>query len=121
MSLNLFAINHEGFYFYFLKVGAPAEVVARLEHAAAASISYAAAISEACEESEPDPELDQFMEAYCEMLAKYHEELTKPFHEAMLGLSKINSQLKALSVSPSYSGDDPCFFSNLSNTAMRSI
>ncbi|KAM5580568.1 homeobox protein SHOOT MERISTEMLESS-like [Rosa sericea] len=85
------------------KVGAPAEVEARLEHAAAASISYAAAISEACEESEPDPELDQFMEAYCEMLAKYHEELTKPFHEAMLGLSKINSQLKALSVSPSYS------------------
>ncbi|KAL6140167.1 hypothetical protein ACLB2K_058468 [Fragaria x ananassa] len=85
------------------RVGAPAEVAARLEHAAAASISSSAALSAACEDSEPDPELDQFMEAYCEMLSKYHEELTKPFHEAMLGLSKINSQLKALSVSPSYS------------------
>lgn len=85
-------------------------MAARLEHAAAASISSSAALSAACEESEPDPELDQFMEAYCEMLTKYHEELTKPFHEAMLGLSKINSQLKALSVSPSYSGDDHHFF-----------
>ena len=90
--------------FFIHKVGAPAEVVARLEHAAAGSISSAAAISAACEVSEANPELDQFMEAYCEMLTKYHEELTKPFHEAMLGLSKINSQLKALSVSPSYSG-----------------
>ncbi|XP_050381557.1 homeobox protein SBH1-like [Argentina anserina] len=86
------------------KVGAPAEVVARLDLAAAASISSAAAISAACEVTESDPELDQFMEAYCEMLTKYNEELTKPFHEAMLGHSKINSQLKALSVSaPSYS------------------
>ena len=33
-----------------------------------------------------DPELDQFMEAYCEMLIKYEQELSKPFKEAMLFL-----------------------------------
>lgn len=45
-----------------------------------------------------DPSLDQFMEAYCEMLTKYEQELTKPFKEAMLFLSKIESQLKALTL-----------------------
>ncbi|KAJ6925307.1 hypothetical protein NC651_009846 [Populus alba x Populus x berolinensis] len=29
--------------------------------------------------------LDQFMEAYCEMLTKYEQELSKPLKEAMLG------------------------------------
>ncbi|GMN53764.1 hypothetical protein TIFTF001_022897 [Ficus carica] len=46
-----------------------------------------------------DPALDQFMEAYCEMLAKYEQELTKPFKEAMLFLSSIEFQLKALTLS----------------------
>lgn len=46
-----------------------------------------------------DPALDQFMEAYCEMLMKYEQELTKPFREAMFFLSKIEYQLKLLTVS----------------------
>lgn len=52
-----------------------------------------------------DPALDQFMEAYCEMLTKYEQELTKPFKEAMLFLSRIECQFKALTVGPSDSGD----------------
>lgn len=50
-----------------------------------------------------DPGLDQFMEAYCEMLIKYEQELTKPFKEAMLFLSRIESQFKALTLASSHS------------------
>lgn len=46
-----------------------------------------------------DPALDQFMEAYCEMLIKYEQEVSKPFKEAMLFLKKIESQFKTLTVS----------------------
>ncbi|CAL8139333.1 unnamed protein product [Prunus armeniaca] len=89
------------------KVGAPPEVVARLEQACSAAVhnSEAACLGG----GDPDPALDQFMEAYCEMLTKYEEELTKPFKEAMLFLSKIDSQLQALTVhssSDSASSDD---------------
>ncbi|GJY27421.1 homeobox protein shoot meristemless-like protein isoform X3 [Tanacetum coccineum] len=48
-----------------------------------------------------DPALDQFMEAYCEMLIKYEQELSKPFKEAMLFLSRVESQFKAISISTS--------------------
>lgn len=47
-----------------------------------------------------DPALDQFMEAYCEMLSKY-EELTKPIKEIMLFLSRIETQFHALTLSGS--------------------
>ena len=50
-------------------------------------------------EGDQDPALDQFMEAYCEMLTKYEQELTKPFKEAMLFLSRVECQLKALTLS----------------------
>lgn len=53
-----------------------------------------------------DPALDQFMEAYCEMLTKYEQELSKPFKEAMLFLSRIECQFKALTLSSSESGDN---------------
>lgn len=52
-----------------------------------------------------DPALDQFMEAYCEMLTKYEQELSKPFKEAMLFLQRIECQFKALTLGvPSDSG-----------------
>lgn len=51
-----------------------------------------------------DPALDQFMEAYCEMLIKYEQELSKPFKEAMVFLSRIETQFKAISFSNSDSG-----------------
>lgn len=54
-----------------------------------------------------DPALDQFMEAYCEMLIKYEQELSKPFKEAMLFLSRIESQFKAISISTEDSAGEP--------------
>lgn len=50
-----------------------------------------------------DPALDQFMEAYCEMLTKYEQELSKPFKEAMVFLSRIECQFKALTLAPNES------------------
>ncbi|KNA16820.1 hypothetical protein SOVF_085630, partial [Spinacia oleracea] len=94
------------------KVGAPPEVVARLEEAETMMMNQGGGrgggsggggyIGE-------DPGLDQFMEAYCEMLGKYEQELTKPFKEAMLFLSRIECQFKALTLtSPSHSPSSAC-------------
>ncbi|MED6184766.1 Homeobox protein knotted-1-like let6 [Stylosanthes scabra] len=94
-------------YLNCLKVGAPAEVVGRLEElsskcetSSSRSSSNYSPSSSSCIIGE-DPGLDQFMEAYCEMLIKYEQELSKPFKEAMLFFSTIDSQLKALSLSSS--------------------
>ncbi|GKV01959.1 hypothetical protein SLE2022_344750 [Rubroshorea leprosula] len=78
------------------KVGAPPEVVARLEEACASAAAMGPAGVGCIGE---DPALDQFMEAYCEMLTKYEQELSKPFKEAMLFLQRVESQFKALTVS----------------------
>ncbi|KAL7119961.1 hypothetical protein ACP275_02G094200 [Erythranthe tilingii] len=43
-----------------------------------------------------DPQLDDFMKSYCEVLQKYKEELSKPFDEATNFLSIIESQLTLL-------------------------
>ena len=53
-----------------------------------------------------DPGLDQFMEAYCEMLVKYEQELSKPFKEALVFLQRVECQFKSLSLSSpsSFSG-----------------
>ncbi|XP_074307465.1 homeobox protein knotted-1-like LET6 isoform X2 [Silene latifolia] len=90
------------------KVGAPAEVVARLEEAEAAMTVSQGSRSGSGSGSGgqgyiigEDPALDQFMEAYSEMLTKYEQELTKPFKEAMLFLSRIESQFKTLTLSSS--------------------
>lgn len=79
-------------------------MVAKLEEACA---SAAAAMGRHGTSSVgEDPALDQFMEAYCEMLSKYEQELSKPFKEAMLFLSRIESQFKALTLSPSSANTD---------------
>ena len=85
----------------FWQVGAPPEVVARLEQAcaSAATMSGTSCIGQ-------DPGLDQFMEAYCEMLTKYEHELSKPFRDAMLFLQRIECQFKALSISSSSDAGD---------------
>ncbi|XP_050247940.1 homeobox protein SBH1-like isoform X2 [Quercus robur] len=82
------------------KVGASPEVVARLEEVYANSEAAMGGRSGTVCIGE-DPGLDQFMEAYCEMLTKYEQELSKPFKEAMLFFSRIECQLKALTVSSS--------------------
>ncbi|CAK9146602.1 unnamed protein product [Ilex paraguariensis] len=84
-----------------LQIGAPPEVVARLEDACASAATMGRAGTSCVGE---DPALDQFMEAYCEMLTKYEQELSKPFKEAMLFLSRIECQFKALTVASSDSG-----------------
>ncbi|XP_041028385.1 homeobox protein SBH1-like [Juglans microcarpa x Juglans regia] len=84
------------------KVGAPPEVVARLEETCASAATMGHLGTGSIGE---DPALDQFMEAYCEMLTKYEQELSKPFEEAVLFLQRIECQFKALTVS---SSDSAC-------------
>ncbi|MED6160612.1 Homeobox protein knotted-1-like 6 [Stylosanthes scabra] len=43
-----------------------------------------------------DPELDEFMETYCELLVKYKSDLARPFYEATSFLNKIEMQLSHL-------------------------
>nr|AAL67665.1 invaginata [Antirrhinum majus] len=84
------------------KIGAPPEVAVKLEEACASAATMGRnSVSRIGE----DPALDQFMEAYCEMLSKYEQELSKPFREAMLFLSRIECQFKALTLS---SSDSAC-------------
>ncbi|KAL1320310.1 hypothetical protein HN51_065025 [Arachis hypogaea] len=83
------------------KVGAPPEVVARLEAACASAMSMAAAGDTSASCLGEDPSLDQFMEAYCEMLTKYEQELSKPLKEAMIFLQRMESQFKNLTISSS--------------------
>lgn len=40
-----------------------------------------------------DPELDEFMETYCDILVKYKSDLSRPFDEATTFLTKIQTQL----------------------------
>lgn len=97
------------------KVGAPPEVVVKMEAAAAAAVAVAGrgggemgfvnanVTVNVVGSEDQDPGLDQFMEAYCEMLTKYEQEITKPFKEAMISISRIESQFKALTLSLSSS------------------
>lgn len=73
------------------KVGAPPEMASLLEEIGKENLP----ISNCCEIG-ADPELDEFMESYCEVLHKYKEELSKPFDEATTFLSNIESQLSNL-------------------------
>ncbi|KAG7587916.1 Homeobox domain [Arabidopsis suecica] len=93
------------------KVGAPPEVVVRLEEACSSAAAAAASMGPTGCLGE-DPGLDQFMEAYCEMLVKYEQELSKPFKEAMVFLQRVECQFKSLSLS------SPSSFSGYGETAV---
>ena len=80
------------------KVGAPPEVAARLT-AVAQDLELRQRTSLSGLGAATEPELDQFMEAYHEMLVKYREELTRPLQEAMEFLRRVESQLNSLSIS----------------------
>ncbi|KAK4764557.1 hypothetical protein SAY86_025647 [Trapa natans] len=82
------------------KVGAPPEVVAKLEDACSAAATMGGGSANTVRIGE-DPALDQFMEAYCEMLTKYEQELSKPFREAMIFLQRVESEFRALSLESS--------------------
>lgn len=91
------------------KVGAPPEVVARLT-AARQEFESRQRSSMASRDSSKDPELDQFMEAYYDMLVKYREELTRPIQEAMEFMRKIETQLNILTNGSVrvFNSDDKC-------------
>nr|ACA34978.1 KNOX1 [Streptocarpus rexii] len=83
------------------RVGAPPEVVARLtavrqEFEARQRAGGAADRDHVSK----DPELDQFMEAYYDMLVKYREELSRPLQEAMEFMRRIESQLNMITNCP---------------------
>ncbi|URE07818.1 homeobox protein [Musa troglodytarum] len=81
-----------GAYIDCQKVGAPPDVVARLS-----ALAQELESPWSCrQEPSSDPELDQFMEAYCDVLMRYREELTRPFQEAMDFLKTVESQFNAL-------------------------
>eukprot|EP00249_Psilotum_nudum_P027501 c3524_g1_i2 orf=703-1971(+) len=75
------------------KVGAPADVVAKLD---AVSREYQHLQNLTTSATGEDAELDEFMDTYCNMLTKYHEELARPFQEAMTFCRKIELQLNSL-------------------------
>ncbi|KAM0043919.1 putative transcription factor Homeodomain-TALE-KNOX family [Helianthus debilis subsp. tardiflorus] len=52
--------------------------------------------SSACSCVGDDPELDEFMETYCEMLDRYRSDLAKPFDEATMFFSNMQTQLSDL-------------------------
>ncbi|KAK4484081.1 hypothetical protein RD792_011301 [Penstemon davidsonii] len=78
------------------KVGAPAEVVARLTAVRREFEARQRSSTGGSSRDHVDPELDQFMEAYYDMLVKYREELTRPLQEAMDFMRRIETQLNML-------------------------
>uniref|UniRef100_A0A0A9CTZ3 Kn1 n=1 Tax=Arundo donax TaxID=35708 RepID=A0A0A9CTZ3_ARUDO len=80
------------------KVGAPPEVSARLT-AMAQELEARQRTALGGLGAATEPELDQFMEAYHEMLVKFREELTRPLQEAMEFMRRVESQLNSLSIS----------------------
>ncbi|XP_077218702.1 homeobox protein knotted-1-like 1 isoform X2 [Tasmannia lanceolata] len=77
------------------KVGAPPEIASLLEE-----IGRENNPNRVFGEIGADPELDDFMDSYCEVLVRYKEELSKPFDEAAIFLSKIELQLSNLCCGP---------------------
>ncbi|KAL2345614.1 hypothetical protein Fmac_006899 [Flemingia macrophylla] len=73
------------------KVGAPPELASLLEE-----IGRQSHRMNGRSEIGDGPELDHFMETYCEVLHRYKEELSKPFNEATLFLGNMESQLSNL-------------------------
>ncbi|XP_054818201.1 homeobox protein knotted-1-like 1 isoform X3 [Prosopis cineraria] len=73
------------------KVGAPPELASLLEE-----MNRENHPSSAQRQIGDDPQLDDFMESYCEVLGRYKDELSRPFNEATLFLSNIESQLRNL-------------------------
>lgn len=92
------------------KVGAPPEVVARLTAARQEFEARQRASLLTGRDVNKDPELDQFMEAYYDMLVKYREELTRPLQEAMEFMRRVETQLNMLGNGPVriFNSDEKC-------------
>ncbi|KAG6708217.1 hypothetical protein I3842_06G069600 [Carya illinoinensis] len=81
------------------KVGAPPEIVSLLDEIWRENgLSSRHAVSSCLG---ADPELDEFMETYCDMLVKYKSDLARPLDEATTFLNKIEMQLTNLCIGAS--------------------
>ncbi|TVU44812.1 hypothetical protein EJB05_04271 [Eragrostis curvula] len=80
------------------KVGAPPDVSDRLSAVAAKLDAWPWQYRR--RPTLDDPELDQFMEAYCNMLVKYQEELARPLQEAAEFFKSVERQLDSITGVP---------------------
>ncbi|MBA0624648.1 hypothetical protein Godav_009964 [Gossypium davidsonii] len=91
------------------KVGAPPEIARILDEILMETDVNKRDILPTCLGA--DPELDEFMETYCDMLVKYKSDISRPFDEATTFLNKIEMQLRNLCTGASItgpSGQYPC-------------
>ncbi|KVH97798.1 Homeobox, conserved site-containing protein [Cynara cardunculus var. scolymus] len=77
------------------KLGAPPEIASLLDEIRRENdVRLRNAASSTCLVA--DPELDEFMETYCQVLVKYKSDLARPFDEATVFLNNIETQLSNL-------------------------
>ncbi|KAJ1293801.1 hypothetical protein BS78_01G096500 [Paspalum vaginatum] len=77
------------------KVGCPPVVAEEIAAAAREREAWQrAAAGDA--HTRPDPELDQFMDSYCDLLVAWKEELSRPLREAREFLTMVESQLNSM-------------------------
>ncbi|KAJ9163763.1 hypothetical protein P3X46_023396 [Hevea brasiliensis] len=77
------------------KVGAPPEMAYLLDEIRQESdLSKRSTVVPSCLGA--DPELDEFMETYCDVLVKYKSDLSRPFNEATTFLNDVEAQLNTL-------------------------
>ncbi|GLT36596.1 hypothetical protein SLA2020_109640 [Shorea laevis] len=84
------------------KVGAPPEIASVLDEILRENDVYKRDAVPTCLGA--DPELDEFMETYCDILVKYKSDLSRPFDEATTFLNKIEMQLRNLCTGASARG-----------------
>ncbi|TYI94247.1 hypothetical protein E1A91_D02G190000v1 [Gossypium mustelinum] len=84
------------------KVGAPPEIASILDEILRKNDVNRRDIVPTCLGA--DPELDEFMETYCDMLVKFKSDLSRPFDEATTFLNKIEMQLRNLCTGASIRG-----------------
>ncbi|CAN6286977.1 unnamed protein product [Urochloa humidicola] len=78
------------------KVGCPPEAAEEIGAAAREREARQRAAAGDAHATRPDPELDQFMDSYCELLAACKEELSRPLREAKEFLTAVESQLNSI-------------------------
>ncbi|KDP31074.1 hypothetical protein JCGZ_11450 [Jatropha curcas] len=76
------------------KVGAPPEMAYLLDEIRRGDLSSRSTVVATCLDT--DPELDEFMETYCDILVKYKSDLSRPFNEATTFLNDVEAQLNTL-------------------------
>ncbi|GLU03112.1 hypothetical protein SLE2022_203290 [Rubroshorea leprosula] len=84
------------------KVGAPPAIASVLDEILRENDVYKRGTVPTCLGA--DPELDEFMETYCDILVKYKSDLSRPFDEATTFLNKIEMQLRNLCTDDSVRG-----------------